>query len=70
MSLALLQPALDEKRDGDTGLDAEDIVARARQFRIGADVAAELDARFALMAGEFKRLFAVLEKAFKLSKAE
>jgi recombination associated protein RdgC len=34
------------------------------------DIAAELDARFALMAGEFKRLFAVLEKAFKLSKAD
>ncbi len=34
------------------------------------DIAAELDARFALMAGEFKRLFNVLEKAFKLSKAE
>ncbi|HET7127226.1 MAG TPA: recombination-associated protein RdgC, partial [Lysobacter sp.] len=34
------------------------------------DVAAELDARFALMAGEFKRLFAVLESAFRLSKAD
>ena len=34
------------------------------------DIAAELDARFALMAGEFKRLFAVLESAFKLSKAD
>ena len=34
------------------------------------DVAAELDARFALMAGEFKRLFHVLESAFKLSKAD
>ena len=34
------------------------------------DIAAELDARFALMAGEFKRLFNVLEKAFKLSKAD
>jgi recombination associated protein RdgC len=31
---------------------------------------AELDARFALMAGEFKRLFNVLEKALKLSKAD
>lgn len=34
------------------------------------DLRAELDARFALMAGEFKRLFAVMEKALKLSKAE
>lgn len=34
------------------------------------DVAAELDARFALMAGEFGRLFDVLEGAFKLGKAE
>ena len=34
------------------------------------DLRAELDARFALMAGEVKRLFAVLEKALKLSKAE
>lgn len=31
---------------------------------------AELDARFALMSAEFSRLFAVLEKALKLSKAE
>jgi recombination associated protein RdgC len=31
---------------------------------------AEFGARFALMAGEFKRLFNVLEAAFKLSKAE
>jgi len=31
---------------------------------------AELDARFALMRGEFKRLFTVLEGALKLSKAE
>lgn len=35
-----------------------------------ADVRAELDARFALMAGELKRLFAVLESALKLSKAD
>lgn len=34
------------------------------------DVRAELDARFALMAGEVKRLFAVLEPALKLSKAD
>lgn len=34
------------------------------------DLAAELDARFALMSGEFRRLFPVLQKAFKLSKAE
>jgi recombination associated protein RdgC len=31
------------------------------------DIAAELDARFALMAGEFRRLFTVLEAAFLLS---
>ena len=31
---------------------------------------AELDARFALMAGEVKRLFSVLEPALKLSKAD
>ena len=34
------------------------------------DLRAELDARFALMSGEVKRLFAVLEAALKLSKAE
>ena len=34
------------------------------------DLRAELDARFALFSGEVKRLFAVLEKALKLSKAE
>lgn len=34
------------------------------------DIRAELDARFALMAGEFKRLFPVLEAAFKLSGAD
>ncbi len=34
------------------------------------DIHAELDARFALMAGEVKRLFAVLEPALRLSKAE
>lgn len=58
----------------------EDLVVRKFKLLDGAvdqlestdrdDVAAELDARFALMAGEFKRLFNVLEKAFKLSKAE
>lgn len=58
----------------------EDLVVRKFKLLGGAvdqlestdrdDIAAELDARFALMAGEFKRLFAVLEKAFKLSKAE
>ncbi len=31
---------------------------------------AELDARFALMSGELKRLFVRLEKAFKLSAAD
>jgi len=34
------------------------------------DIRAELDARFALMSGEVKRLFTVLESALKLSKAE
>lgn len=58
----------------------EDLVVRKFKLLDGAvdqlestdrdDIAAELDARFALMAGEFKRLFNVLEKAFRLSKAE
>ena len=58
----------------------EDLVVRKFKLLDGAvdqlestdrdDVAAELDARFALMAGEFRRLFAVLEKAFKLSKVD
>ncbi len=58
----------------------EDLVVRKFKLLDGAvdqlestdrdDVAAELDARFALMAGEFKRLFHVLEQAFRLSKAE
>jgi recombination associated protein RdgC len=58
----------------------EDLVVRKLKLLDGAvdqlesterdDVRAELDARFALMAGEFKRLFNVLEKAFKLSKAD
>ena len=58
----------------------EDLVVRKFKLLDGAvdqlestdrdDIAAELDARFALMAGEFKRRFNVLEKAFKLSKAE
>lgn len=36
----------------------------------GDDIVAELETRFALMAGEFRRLFGVLETAFKLSKAD
>ena len=58
----------------------EDLIVRKFKLLDGAvdqlestdrdDIAAELDARFALMAGEFKRLFAVLEKAFKLSAVE
>ena len=58
----------------------EDLVVRKFKLLDGAvdqlessdrdDVRAELDARFALMAGEFKRLFNVLETAFKLSKAD
>ena len=58
----------------------EDLVVRKFKLLDGAvdqlesterdDIAAELDARFALMAGEFKRLFNVLEGAFRLSKAD
>ncbi|MFT3763566.1 MAG: recombination-associated protein RdgC [Pseudoxanthomonas sp.] len=58
----------------------EDLTVRKLKFLEGAvdqlenserdDLRAELDARFALMSAEVKRLFAVLEKALKLSKAE
>ena len=58
----------------------EDLVVRKFKLLDGAvdqlestereDVRAELDARFALMAAEFARLFTVLEKALKLSKAD
>ena len=58
----------------------EDLVVRKLKFLEGAvdqlesterdDLHAELDARFALMAGELKRLFLVLEYALKLSKAD
>jgi len=58
----------------------EDLVVRKFKLLDGAvdqlestdrdDIRAELDARFALMSGEVKRLFAVLEGALKLSKAE
>ena len=58
----------------------EDLVVRKLKFLEGAvdqlesterdDLHAELDARFALMSGELKRLFVVLEQALKLSKAE
>ena len=58
----------------------EDLVVRKLKFLDGAveglesgereDVRAELDARFALMAGELDRLFAVLEPALKLSSAD
>jgi recombination associated protein RdgC len=58
----------------------EDLVIRKLKFLDGAvdqlesterdDIRAELDARFALMAGELKRLFAVLEPALKLSRVE
>lgn len=57
----------------------EDLVLRKLKFLDGAvdqlesterdDVRAELDARFALMSAELRRLFAVLEPALKLSKA-
>ncbi|HEX5663323.1 MAG TPA: recombination-associated protein RdgC, partial [Xanthomonadaceae bacterium] len=58
----------------------EDLVVRKLKFLDGAvdqlesgereDVRAELDARFALMSAELKRLFEVLEPALRLSKAE
>ena len=58
----------------------EDLVVRKFKLLDGAvdqlesterdDLRAELDARFALMAGEAKRLFGVLEPALRLSKAE
>ncbi|QSX74175.1 recombination-associated protein RdgC [Lysobacter arenosi] len=58
----------------------EDLVVRKFKLLDGAvdelestereDLRAELDARFVLMAGEFKRLFTVLEGALKLSRAE
>lgn len=58
----------------------EDLVLRKLKFLDGAvdqlegtetdGVQAELDARFALMSGELKRLFAVLEPALKFSRAD
>ena len=58
----------------------EDLVIRKLKFLDGAidqlentdnqDLRAELDARFALMSGEVRRLFVVLEAALKLSRAE
>ena len=58
----------------------EDLVIRKFKLLDGAvdqlestdrdDLRAELDARFALMAAEVKRLFAVLEPALKLSKVD
>ena len=58
----------------------EDLIVRKFKLLDGAvdelesterdDLRAELDARFVLMAGEFRRLFTVLEAALKLSKAE
>ncbi|UWX04082.1 recombination-associated protein RdgC [Pseudoxanthomonas sp. NC8] len=58
----------------------EDLVVRKLKFLEGAvdqlesterdDLRQELDARFALLAGEVRRLFLVLESALKLSKAE
>ncbi len=58
----------------------EDLVVRKLKFLDGAveeleadrieDARAELDARFALQSAELQRLFALLEKAFELSKAE
>jgi recombination associated protein RdgC len=58
----------------------EDLVVRKLKLLDGAvdqlentereSLHAELDARFALMSSELKRLFAMLERAFKLSRAE
>jgi len=58
----------------------EDLVIRKWKFLDGAvdqlestntdDIRAELDARFALMSGEFRRLFKILEPALKLSRAD
>jgi len=58
----------------------EDLVIRKLKFLDGAvdqlesgerdDIRAELDARFALMSAELRRLFEVLEPALKLSKAD
>lgn len=58
----------------------DDLVIRKLKFLDGAldqledsdadGVRAELDARFALMSGEVRRLFLLLEEALKLSKAE
>jgi recombination associated protein RdgC len=58
----------------------EDLVIRKLKFLDGVvdqlesneqeDIRAELDARFTLMAAELKRLFAILEPALKLSKAD
>lgn len=58
----------------------EDLVIRKFKLLDGAtdqlesterdDLAAELDARLALLSGEVRRLFVVLEKALRLSKAE
>jgi len=58
----------------------EDLVVRKLKFLEGAvdqleaterdDLRQELDARFALLAGEVRRLFVVLEGALKISKAE
>ena len=58
----------------------EDLVIRKWKFLEGAvdqleasdpdDIRAELDARFALMSGEFRRLFSILEPALKLSRAD
>lgn len=58
----------------------EDLVVRKLKFLDGAveslenterdSLAAELDARYALMSGELKRLFSVLEGALKLSRAD
>jgi len=58
----------------------EQLVVRKLRFLDGAidaleigerdDMLAELDARFALMAGEFGRLFDLLEAAFKITRAD
>jgi len=58
----------------------DDLVVRKLKFLDGAvdqlenterdSIASELDARFALMSAEIKRLFVLLEREFKISKAD
>ena len=75
--VARLALRLDEHVDFVLG---EDLVLRKFKLLDGAveqlestgrdDLRAELDARFALLAGEFSRLFAVLEDALRLGRQD